>query len=96
MRRDDVLGVLASHSADLGRFGVKFPRPFGLVAPDKTAEGSEMDLLVSFEKPTGFSSLMKPRIFLEDPPDPSLDLVTENGLRDRVGTHVGKETIRVA
>ena len=41
MRRDAVLKVLESHSAELQRFGVKSLRLFGSVARDEAADGSE-------------------------------------------------------
>ena len=96
MRRDDVLRVLKSHTADLGRFGVKSLLLFGSVARDEAAEGSDVDLLVRFEIPPGFSSFMKLRIFLEDLLGANVDLVTEKGLRDRVRPYVEKDAIRVA
>ena len=96
MGRDEVLKVLESHTVELQRFGVKTLRLFGAVARDDAADGSDVDLLVGFEKPPGFSSFMKLRIFLEDLLGAKVDLVTENGLRDRVRPYVEKEAIRVA
>ncbi len=96
MRRDEVLRLLQTHRADLSRFGVKSLRLFGSVARDEAAEGSDVDLLVSFEDPPTFSSFMKLRIFLEDLLGAKVDLVTEKGLRDRVRPSVDKEAIRVA
>ena len=96
MRRDAVLKILESHTTELQRFGVKTLRLFGSVARDEAADGSDVDLIVGFEKPPGFSSFMKLRIFLEDLLGARVDLVTENGLRDRVRPYVEKEAIRVA
>ena len=96
MRRDAVLKILESHTAELQRFGVKTLRLFGSVARDEAADGSDVDLLVGFEKPPGFSSFMKLRIFLEDLLGAKVDLVTENRLRDRVRPYVEEEAIRVA
>jgi len=96
MRRDEVVRVLESHTADLRKFGVKSLRLFGSVARDEAADTSDVDLLVSFERTPGFSSFMKLRIFLEDLLGAKVDLVTENGLRDRVRPYVEKEAIRVA
>jgi len=96
MRRDEALRLLKSHGADLRRFRVKSLRLFGSVARDDAAEDSDVDLLVSFEEPPGFSSFMKLRIFLEDLLGTRVDLITESGLRDRVRPHVDKEAIRVA
>jgi hypothetical protein len=96
MRRDDVLKALRAHNAELERFGVKSLLLFGSVARDEASTDSDVDLLVGFAKPPGFSSFMKLRIFLEDLLGAEVDLVTENGLRDRVRPHVEKDAIRVA
>jgi len=96
MRRAEVLRVLETHAAELQRFGVKSLRLFGSVARDEAADGSDVDLIVGFERPPGFSSFMKLRIFLEDLLGARVDLVTENGLRDRARPYVEKEAIRVA
>ncbi len=96
MRRDEVLSVLESHTAELQRFGVKSLSLFGSVARDEATDGSDVDLLVGFEKPPAFSSFMKLRIFLEDLLGARVDLITESGLRDRVRPYVEKEAIRVA
>ena len=96
MRRDVVLKALESHAAELQRFGVKSLRLFGSVARDEGGDGSDVDLLVDFDRPPGFSSFMKLRIFLEDLLGARVDLVTESGLRDRVRPHIEKEAIRVA
>ena len=96
MGREKTLRILKSHKADLHRFGVKSLRLFGSVARDEAAEGSDVDLLVGFESPPSFSSYMKLRFFLEDLLGAKVDLVTENGLRDRVREYVEKDAIRVA
>lgn len=96
MRRDDALKLLRSHRADLHRFGVKSLRLFGSVARDEAAEGSDVDLLVGFDRPPTFSNFMKLRIFLEDLLSAKVDLVTEKGLRDRVRPYVEKDAVRVA
>ena len=96
MDRDEVMRVLGSHRAELRKLGVKTLRLFGSVARGEATDSSDVDLLVGFEKPPGFSSFMKLRIFLEDVLGAKVDLVTENGLRDRVRPGVEKEAIRVA
>ena len=96
MRRDQVLKLLESHTPELRQFGVESLRLFGSVARDEATPDSDVDLLVDFEKPPGFSGFMKLRIFLEDLLGERVDLVTESGLRDRVRPYVEKDAIRVA
>ncbi|MCP3959588.1 MAG: nucleotidyltransferase family protein [bacterium] len=96
MRRDAALALLEDHHADLARFGVKSLRLFGSVARDEASSDSDVDLLVDFEQRPTFSGYMKLRIFLEDLLGATVDLVTENGPRDRVRPEVERETILVA
>ena len=96
MRREEVLEILESHTAELEQFGVESLRLFGSVARDEADDESDIDLLVGFKESPGFSSFMKLRIFLEDLLGAKVDLVTENGLRDRVRPYVEEEAIRVA
>ena len=96
MRREEVMKILESHKKELQRFGVVSLRLFGSVARDEAGDESDVDLLVGYEKSPGFSSFMKLRIFLEDLLEAKVDLVTENGLRDRVRPYVEKDAIRVA
>lgn len=96
MEREQVLDLLAAHRADLERFHVRSLRLFGSVARDEATEGSDIDLLVSFDQTPTFSEYMKLRIFLEDLLGASVDLVTEKGLRSRVRPAVEREAIRVA
>ena len=96
MRREQVLSILQSKTAELERLGVKSLRLFGSVAHDEATAASDVDLLVDFVQPPGFSKFMKLRIFLEDLLGAKVDLVTESGLKDRARPHVEKEAIRVA
>lgn len=96
MRRDEILKILESHAVELERFGVVSLRLFGSVARDEADDESDIDLLVGFKESPGFSSFMKLRIFLEDLLGAKVDLVTENGLRDRVRPYIEEEAIRVA
>jgi uncharacterized protein len=96
MSRDDVLGILRAHRADLDRFGVESLRLFGSVARDDASGGSDVDLLVRFRAAPTFSGFMKLRIYLEDLLGAKVDLVTESGLRERVRPSVERDAILVA
>jgi len=95
MRRERILEILREQKTDLSRFGVKSLRLFGSVARDEATDESDVDLLVEFERPPGFSKYMQLRIYLEDLLGARVDLITERGLRDRVRPLVEKEAIRV-
>ena len=74
---------------------MKSLRLFGSVARDDATADSDVDLLVEFDRPPGFSKYMQLRIYLEDLLGTRVDLITERGLRDRVRPRVEKEAIRV-
>lgn len=96
MRRDDILATLGEHRADLERFGVRSLRLFGSSARNEASSGSDVDLLVDFERTPTYSEFMRLRIFLEDLLGMEVDLVTESGLRQQVRPFVEKDAIRVA
>ena len=96
MRRDEVLELLRLHAAEFRRFGVESLRLFGSVARDEARAGSDVDLLVGFEKTPSFSGYMRLRIYLEDLLGAKVDLVTEKGLRERARPLVERDAILVA
>lgn len=95
MRRDDMLRFLAAQRAELQRFGVKSLALFGSVARDEAEEDSDVDILVEFDKPPGFSQFMDLKFFLEDLLSCRVDLVTPRALKPRLKTQVDQEAIHV-
>lgn len=96
MRRNEVKKRLAPHLETIRSFGVRSLRLFGSVARDEATEASDVDLLVDFDDSPTFSRFMDLRFYLEDLLGTRVDLVTENGLRERVRPFVEKDAFRVA
>jgi hypothetical protein len=96
MERQQIVRILGTQRQELSRRGVKTLRLFGSTARDEASAASDVDLLVAFEATPSYSDFMKLRIFLEDLLGVEVDLVTENGLRERVRPQVEQEAIRVA
>lgn len=96
MKRAQILKILGTQRQELSRRGVKSLRLFGSTARDEASAASDVDLLVAFDATPSYSDFMKLRIFLEDLLGVEVDLVTENGLRERVRPQVEQEAIRVA
>jgi hypothetical protein len=96
MEREEILEILKAHADQLRQRGVKSLRLFGSVARGQASPESDVDLLVAFQASPSYSEFMKLRILLEDLLGAKVDLVTENGLRDRVRPQVEEEAIRVA
>jgi len=97
MRREQVMTVLGSHFEEIRRrFGVVSLRLFGSVARDEAVSASDIDILVDFGGPAGFSQYMDLLFFLEGLLGGSVDLVTVRGLRDELREDIQREAIRVA
>ncbi|RLE20388.1 MAG: hypothetical protein DRJ61_11845 [Acidobacteria bacterium] len=97
MRREQVMTVLGSYFEEIRRrFGVVSLRLFGSVARDEAVSASDIDILVDFGGPAGFSQYMDLLFFLEGLLGGSVDLVTVRGLRDELREDIQREAIRVA
>ena len=97
MKRDDVLAVLKAHRDELReRFGVRSIRLFGSVARGEGSPQSDIDLLVDFGGPAGFTQYMDLLFHLEELLGARVDLVTTRGLREELRPNVEREAVRGA
>jgi predicted nucleotidyltransferase len=96
MKREEVIQILTRNQDALREFGVKSLSLFGSVARGEASEGSDVDFLVEFDRPTGFFGLIRLQHFLEDLLRRPVDLSTPGSLRLRVRERVMTEAIRVA
>lgn len=94
--RTEVLNTLDQHRDTIRGYGVTSLRLFGSLARGEATLESDVDLLVDFESTPSFSRFMKLRIYLEDLLGRKVDLVTENGLKERARPWVEQDAIRVA
>jgi len=97
MQRDNVIRILQQHRSELAeRFGVKSLVLFGSVARGEATEVSDVDLLVAFDRPTGYFGLVRLQLFLQELLGCEVDLGTPGSLRPAMRTRIEKEAIRVA
>jgi len=97
MKRQQVIDILTEHLDEFRReFGVERLSLFGSVARDEAGPDSDVDLLVSFERPTGLFGLFRLQDRLAELLGCSVDLGTPNGLKPRVRDRVLKECVDVA
>jgi uncharacterized protein len=97
MRRDDVLSVLRANRERLrSEHGVKARTLFGSVARDEAQPTSDVDLLVEFDRPTGYFGLVRLQLLLPQLLGCEVDLGTANSLRPSMRQRIDKEAIRVA
>lgn len=96
MNRDKVLDVLRTHKQILSqRFGVSDLTLFGSVARDQANDDSDIDILVSYDKPATSKAYFGLQFYLEDLLGRQVDLVTDKALRKEFRPHVEREAINV-
>src|SRR5258708_6200352 len=96
MTRKDVLSKLAEHRRELrDRFGVESLALFGSVAHDKATDASDVDLLVDFDRPTGYFGLIALQDRLQEMLGCPVDVGTRDALKPRFRDRVEKECIHV-
>ena len=96
MSRQEVLSTLRVQRAALHeRFGVARLTLFGSVARDQAVPGSDVDLLVEFDKPVGLFSFLELQNHLEALLGCAVDLGTAQSLKPRLRARVMAEAVHV-
>lgn len=96
MQRDDVIAILGENWEELRtRFGAKSIALFGSVARGEATERSDVDLLVEFDRPTGYFGLFALQDRIEQLLGCPVDLGTVNSLKPRMRNDVLRERINV-
>lgn len=96
MNRDQVLELLRASKATLKeRFGVSGVALFGSFARDQAAEGSDVDVLVSFDAPPDWKRYFGAQEYLEDLLGRPVDLATDAEVRTEIRGYVQREAIDV-
>ncbi len=93
MKRNEVLKIIAEHREELEQLGVKSLSLFGSVARDEVSPDSDVDFLVEFNRQGGFFQLFRVQHYLEDILGCSVDLGTEDALREHLRETVLKDLI---
>jgi hypothetical protein len=97
MKRDQVLAILRSHEQQLrSEHGVKTLVLFGSVARDEARSDSDVDLLVEFDRATGYFGLVRLQLLLQTWLGCAVDLGTPGSLRSTMRERIQRESIRVA
>jgi predicted nucleotidyltransferase len=96
MKRTTALKLLTQHKPELmRRFGVTDLALFGSTARDAAHEGSDLDVLVSFDGPATSERYFGVQFYLEDVLGCAVDLVTDKALRSELRPYVEREVVRV-
>ena len=78
------------------RFSVSTLSVFGSIVRGEGGDGSDVDLLVTFEQKPTFDVFMDLKFYLEELLGTGVDLVTDKALRPQVRRAIRGEIIRVA
>lgn len=95
MKREDILWKLKTEQEALKQLGVKSLYLFGSVARNEATQNSDVDFLVELERPAGFFKFFRVERFLEKELGCSVDLGTEESLREHCRATVFKDLIRI-
>ncbi len=96
MNREIVLNLLAKHKLQLQRqFGVRSLALFGSTARGTASEGSDVDVLISFDTPTTSQQYFGVQFYLEDVLKCPVDLVTEKAVRKELRPYIERDAVHV-
>ncbi len=93
MKRDQVLAILAQHREKLAELGVKSLFLFGSVARNEARLDSDVDFIVEFNRSVGLFEFIEVRLYLEDILGCSVDLGTQECLKQHLREPVLKDLI---
>ena len=93
MTPDEIREKLAQHSDVLRDLHVKSLSLFGSFARGEAGEGSDVDLLVTFDDIPSLFQLVRAQDRLSALLDRKVDLVTEGALNERVRARVAAELV---
>ena len=97
MEKQVVLTQLRSRIGEIRRrFSVRTLAIFGSTARDDAAAGSDVDVLVVFDRKATFDLFMDLKFYLEELLGTQVDLVTEKALRPQLRRAIEQEMIHVA
>ncbi len=97
MSRDELLAILRRQSRHLqAEHGVRSLTLFGSMARDEGRPDSDVDLLVEFDRPTGYFGLVRLQLFLQSLLGRAVDLGTPGSLRPGMRERIQEESLRVA
>ena len=88
----DIHTILCSHREEISReYGVIEIGVFGSYVRGESTENSDIDILVSFNKPLGFFKFLELEERLSEWLGATVDLVTRSALKPHIGNHIINE-----
>lgn len=94
MTRDQVLQRLAGARAELAGLGVRSLDLFGSVARGESGPGSDVDLLVDFDRPIGLFHFFRVQRRIEEILGSKVDLVMRDAVKRQLRDRIFAEAVR--
>jgi uncharacterized protein len=96
MNRETVLNLLAEHKHQLQqKFSVRSLALFGSTARGTAVEGSDVDVLISFDTPTTSLQYFGVQFYLEDVFQCPVDLVTDKAIRKELRPYIVRDSVQI-
>jgi len=97
MNKQVILTQLTGRMEEIRRrFSVRRLSVFGSVARGEASEGSDVDVLVVFDRKATFDLFMDLKFYLEEHLGTGVDLVTDKALRPQIRWTIEQEMVDVA
>jgi len=96
MGRNEVIETLRRHMTEIQGFGVSRLAVFGSLARGEEKPGSDVDILVEFERPTGLFGFVRLQRYLEGIIGRPVDLATPGALRPEMREAILAEAVYAA
>jgi hypothetical protein len=93
MNRAQIIQRLSEHKEELDAFGVRSLSLFGSVVRGEERPGSDIDILVEFERVGGLFEFVRLKNYLEKTLGQSVDLVTPDALKPQLREKILRESV---
>ena len=93
---EEIKTILKKHEKELKeKYYVKEIGIFGSYARGEAREGSDIDILVDFEKPIGFFRFLELEEYLSNLLGVKVNIVSKKALRPFIGENILREVVRI-
>ena len=93
---EEIKSILNEHKKELEeKYGVKEIGIFGSFVRGEVRGGSDIDILVEFERPIGLFKFLELEEYLSALLGVKVDLVSKKALKPHIGEHILKEVVMV-
>ena len=93
MDREQIIQCLNQHKQELDSFGVRSLALFGSFARNEQRPGSDIDILVEFDRVGGLFEFVRLKNYLETTLGQPVDLVTPDALKPQLRKKILSESV---